>query len=59
MSGSTPSVAGATTTTGAVLLPNTGGSRFVFGVAVAALAIGLVVLAISGVASLKQRSDRA
>jgi hypothetical protein len=53
MSGQTPSVL--STSTGAVLLPNTGGSRFVFWVAVLALGIGLVTLAISGVSALKQR----
>jgi hypothetical protein len=57
MSGQTPKVLSATT--GAALLPNTGGSRFVFWVAVAALGVGLLTLAASGVASLKQRTNRA
>jgi len=57
MSGQTPKVLSATT--GAVLLPNTGGSRLVFWVAVIALGIGLVTLAVTGVASLKQRFNRA
>lgn len=57
MSGSTPKVLSATT--GAVLLPNTGGSRFVFWVAMVALGIGLVTLAVSGVAALKQHLNKA
>jgi hypothetical protein len=57
MSGQTPKVLSATT--GAVLLPNTGGSRFVLGVAIAALGIGLVTLAVSGAVSLKQRMNKA
>lgn len=57
MSGSTPKVASAST--GAAMLPNTGGNRVVFWVAVAALAIGLITLAISGAAALKQRLNQA
>lgn len=57
MSGSTPKVLSATT--GAALLPNTGGSRVVFWVAMAALGFGLIALAVSGVAALKQRLNRA
>jgi LPXTG-motif cell wall-anchored protein len=41
------------------MLPNTGGNRVVFWVAVAALAIGLITLAISGAAALKQRLNQA
>jgi hypothetical protein len=57
MSGQTPKVLSAST--GAVLLPNTGGSRLVMWVAIAALAFGLVTLAVSGLAALKQRMNRA
>ena len=57
MSGSTPKVLSAST--GAALLPNTGGNRVVFWVAVAALGIGLVTLAVSGAAALKQRLNQA
>jgi hypothetical protein len=57
MSGSTPKVLSAST--GAVLLPNTGGNRVVFWVAVAALGIGLITLAVSGAAALKQRLNQA
>lgn len=57
MSGQTPKVLSATT--GAVLLPNTGGSRFVFWVAMVALGIGLVTLAVSGLSYLKRRMNRA
>lgn len=57
MSGSTPKVLSAST--GAALLPNTGGNRVVFWVAVAALGIGLVTLAVSGAVALKQRLNQA
>lgn len=57
MSGQTPKVL--SLTTGAVLLPNTGGSRIVFWVAVTALAIGAVTLAVSGLAAIKRRINRA
>jgi LPXTG-motif cell wall-anchored protein len=57
MSGQTPKVLSATT--GAVLLPNTGGSHIVFWVAIAALGLGILALAFSGAASLKQRINRA
>jgi hypothetical protein len=59
MSGSTPTVAGATTTTGVALLPNTGGNRVLLVVALVALGFGLITLAITGAVSLKQRMNRA
>jgi hypothetical protein len=57
MSGSTPKVLSAST--GAVLLPNTGGNRLVFWLAIAALGFGLVTLSIAGVSALKQRLNQA
>ncbi len=57
MSGSTPKVASATT--GAAVLPNTGGNRFVFVVALIALGVGLITLAVSGIAALKQHVNQA
>lgn len=57
MSGSTPKVLSAAT--GAILLPNTGGSRVLFWIAVTALGIGLVTLAASAVLALRQRLNRA
>jgi LPXTG-site transpeptidase (sortase) family protein len=60
MSGSTPTVAGASTTaTGVAVLPNTGSSTVLFWVALAAVALGLAVLAVSGAFALKQRMNRA
>ena len=60
MSGSTPKVLGASTSaTGVALLPNTGGSRVVFYVALVALGLGLVTLAISSAVAFKQRANRA
>jgi hypothetical protein len=59
MSGSGQVLGCSTTACGVALLPNTGGSRTLFWVAMAALGIGLVTLAITGIFSLKQRLNRA
>lgn len=59
MSGSGKVLGCSSTACSVALLPNTGGSRTLFWVAMSALAIGLVTLAITGVVSLKQRANRA
>ena len=59
MSGSGQVLGCSTTACSVALLPNTGGSRALFWVAMVALGIGLVTLAVSGVLSLKQRMNRA
>jgi hypothetical protein len=59
MSGSGQVLGCSTTACSVALLPNTGGSRTLFWVAVIALGIGLATLAVSGVLSLKQRMNRA
>ena len=54
--GAVAGVASCTTACSVALLPNTGGSRTLFWVAMAALSIGLVTLAITGLVSLKNRA---
>jgi Na+/glutamate symporter len=58
MSGKTPLVGGLGGGAGIALLPNTGGTRVMFWVAAAALAVGLVALAISGAVAIKNRVTR-
>jgi hypothetical protein len=55
MSGSGKVLGCSTTACSVALLPNTGGSRTLFWVAMVALGIGLVTLAVTGAISLKQR----
>lgn len=58
MSGKAPLVGGMGGGAGVALLPNTGGSRFVLWVALAALAVGLTTMAISGAIAIKNRVNR-
>lgn len=60
MSGTGPKLLGASTTaTGVALLPNTGSNGVLFWVAVAALAIGLVTMAVAAAATITQRMFKA
>ena len=59
MSGSGKVLGCSTTACSVALLPNTGGSRTLFWVAMGALGVGLVTLAVTGIVSLKQRSNKA
>jgi hypothetical protein len=58
MSGNTPLVGGLGGGAGIALLPNTGGNRVMFWVAMAALAVGILTIAISGAMAVKNRITR-
>ncbi|MDB5165065.1 MAG: hypothetical protein JWL89_691 [Candidatus Saccharibacteria bacterium] len=58
MSGSIPKVGGLGGGAAIAVLPNTGSSRVLFWVAMAALAIGVISTAVSGVMAYRQRSTR-
>jgi hypothetical protein len=56
MSGGGPKVlAASTTATGVAILPDTGGSRLVFWIAIAILALGVSTMVFSGAMALKKK----